>query len=154
MPVPGVGPVAATTVATVGTARAFTNGRHVAAWLGLVPRHHASGGRRRLGRIPTRGDVDLRTVRIQGARAIMRPLARRPDAISRWGTALHARPHQGGRLATGRTSQPPRWVPARTTGEEASPSSRSARFRSGWRGPVGPAPGDPGSRTGRQRPRF
>ena len=90
--VPGVGPVTATAlVATVGDARAFKNGRQFAAWLGMVPRQHSSGGTRRLDRITKRGDVYLRTLLIHGARAVMRQLARRTDATSRWGLALKAR---------------------------------------------------------------
>ena len=89
---PGIGPVTATAlVATVGNAHAFKNGRQFAAWLGLGPRQHSSGGTRRLGRITKRGDVSLRTLLIHGARAVMRQLARRTDATSRWVTALHAR---------------------------------------------------------------
>ena len=92
MQAPGVGPVTATAlVATVGNARAFKNGRQFAAWLGLVPRQHSSGGTRRLGRITKRGDVYLRTLLIHGARAVMRQLTRRTDATSRWVTALKAR---------------------------------------------------------------
>jgi transposase len=92
MQVPGVGPVTATAlVATVGNAHAFKNGRQLAAWLGLVPRQHSSGGTRRLGRITKRGDVYLRTLLIHGARAVMRHLARRTDTTSRWVTALQAR---------------------------------------------------------------
>ncbi|MDN5940903.1 MAG: IS110 family transposase [Nitrospira sp.] len=92
MQAPGIGPVTATAlVATVGTAHAFKNGRQCAAWLGLVPRQHSSGGTRRLGRITKRGDVSLRTWLIHGARAVMRQLARRTDATSRWVTALQAR---------------------------------------------------------------
>lgn len=92
MQVPGVGPVTATAlIATVGNAHAFRNGRQLAAWLGLVPRQHSSGGTRRLGRITKRGDVYLRTLLTHGARAVMRHLARRNDATSRWVTALHAR---------------------------------------------------------------
>jgi transposase len=92
MQVPGVGPVTATAlIATVGNAQAFRNGRQLAAWLGLVPRQHSSGGTRRLGRITTRGDVYLRTLLIHGARTVMRHLARRTDATSRWVAALHAR---------------------------------------------------------------
>jgi transposase len=92
MQVPGVGPVTATAlVATVGNAHAFKNGRQFAAWLGMVPRQHSSGGSRRLGRITKRGDVYLRTLLIHGARAVMRQLAHRPDVTSRWVTALKAR---------------------------------------------------------------
>jgi transposase len=89
---PGIGPVTATAlVATVGNAHAFKNGRQFAAWLGLVPRQHSSGGTQRLGRITKRGDVYLRTLLIHGARAVMRQLAQRTDATSRWVTALQAR---------------------------------------------------------------
>jgi len=89
---PGIGPVTATAlVATVGHAHAFKNGRQFAAWLGLGPRQHSRGGTRRLGRITKRGAVYLRTLLIHGARAVMRQLARRTDATSRWVTALHAR---------------------------------------------------------------
>jgi transposase len=92
MQVPGVGPVTATAlVATVGNACAFRNGRQLAAWLGLVPRQHSSGGTRRLGRITKRGDVYVRTLLIHGARAVLRQIARRTDATSRWITALQAR---------------------------------------------------------------
>lgn len=92
MQVPGVGPVTATAlVATVGDARAFRNGRQLAAWLGLVPRQHSSGGTRRLGRITKRGDVYVRTLLIHGARAVMRHIAHRTDTTSRWVTALKAR---------------------------------------------------------------
>lgn len=92
MQVPGVGPITATAVvATVGDGHVFKNGRQFAAWLGMVPRQHASGGTRRLGRITKRGDVYLRTLLIHGARAVMRHLARRTDATSRWVTALQAR---------------------------------------------------------------
>ena len=92
MHVPGVGPVTATAlVATVGDARAFRNGRQLAAWLGLVPRQHSSGGTRRLGWITKRGDVYLRTLLMHGARAVMRQLAHHSDGTSCWVTALKAR---------------------------------------------------------------
>ena len=79
-----MGPVTATAlVATVGNAHAFKNGRQFAAWLGLVPRQHSSGGTRRLGRITKRGDVYLRTLLIHGARAVMRHLACCTEATGR-----------------------------------------------------------------------
>ena len=78
-------------VATVGDARAFKNGRQFAAWLGLVPRQHSSGGTRRLSRITKCGDVYLRTLLIHGARAVMRQLARRTDATSQWVLGVKAR---------------------------------------------------------------
>lgn len=66
----GVGPLTADAlVATVGDARDFRNGRQLAAWLGLAPMQHSSGGRSRLGGISCRGDAYLRTLLIQGARS-------------------------------------------------------------------------------------
>ena len=66
----GIGPLTADAlVATVGSAREFRNGRQLAAWLGLVPSQHSSGGRTRLGSISCRGDAYLRTLLIQGARS-------------------------------------------------------------------------------------
>ena len=68
----GVGPITAdAVVATIGSAHSFANGRQFAAWLGLVPMQHSSGGRTRLGRISCRGDGYLRTLLIQGARSTL-----------------------------------------------------------------------------------
>ena len=66
----GVGPITADAmVASVGSAHEFKNGRQLAAWLGLVPTQHSSGGYTRLGTISCRGDAYLRTLLIQGARS-------------------------------------------------------------------------------------
>jgi transposase len=66
----GIGPITADAmVASVGSAREFKNGRQLAAWLGLVPTQHSSGGHTRLGTISCRGDAYLRTLLIQGARS-------------------------------------------------------------------------------------
>jgi len=71
--VPGIGPITATALAaTIGDPAHFRSGRHFAAWLGLVPRQHASGGKERLGRISKRGDSYLRKLLIHGARTVMR----------------------------------------------------------------------------------
>jgi transposase len=66
----GVGPITAdAVVASIGSAQEFKNGRQLAAWLGLVPTQHSSGGHIRLGTISCRGDAYLRTLLIQGARS-------------------------------------------------------------------------------------
>ena len=66
----GIGPITAdAAVATVGNAREFKQGRQMAAWLGLVPTQHSSGGHVHLGEISCRGDAYLRTLLIQGARS-------------------------------------------------------------------------------------
>jgi transposase len=70
--VPGIGPITASAVvATVGDAKNFTNGRQFAAWLGLVPRQHSTGGKPVLQGMSKRGDVYLRTLLIHGARAVI-----------------------------------------------------------------------------------
>ena len=66
----GIGPITAdAAVATIGSAHEFRNGRQLAAWLGLVPTQHSSGGHTRLGTISCRGDAYLRTLLIQSARS-------------------------------------------------------------------------------------
>lgn len=92
MHVRGVGPLTAiATISTVGSAHDFASGRQFAAWLGLVPRQHSSGGHDRLGRITRRGDAYLRTLFVQGARSVLQTAARRDDRMSRWIVALQAR---------------------------------------------------------------
>jgi len=77
----GIGPLIATAlVAAVGDAQTFSNGRQLAAWLGLVPRQHSSGGKPTLLGISKRGDRYLRTLLIHGARAV---IYRVKDASSR-----------------------------------------------------------------------
>lgn len=83
--IPGVGVIAATAmVASVGDARCFRNGRQLAAWLGLIPNQHSTGGRAKLGHITKRGDVYLRTLLIHGARAVLRQAQDRPAAVDTW----------------------------------------------------------------------
>lgn len=88
----GIGPVSASAlVAAVGDARQFASGRDMAAWLGLVPNQHSSGGKDRLGRISKRGDTYLRTLLIHGARAALNASASKEDHRSRWVQALNQR---------------------------------------------------------------
>lgn len=81
MAIEGVGPLTATAiVAAVADPRAFKNGRHLAAWLGLVPRHRSSGGKQTLLGISKRGDRYVRTLLIHGARAVVARAGTKPDA--------------------------------------------------------------------------
>src|SRR3954464_7542423 len=90
--VPGIGPVIGTgLVAAIGDASTFTSGRHLAAWLGLVPRQHSSGGKeRRLG-ISKRGDGHLRRQLMHGARALVAVSRGREGGLWAWVDALLAR---------------------------------------------------------------
>jgi transposase len=81
-------------VATIGDARQFESGRQLAAWLGLVPRQHSSGGKPTLLGIGKRGDVYLRTLLIHGARAVVRVTERRVDATDGWLKRLLGRRNQ------------------------------------------------------------
>lgn len=78
-------------MAAVGDGREFSNGRHLAAWMGLVPRQHSSGSRQILMGISKRGDKHLRTLLVYGARAVVRVAAGRSDPFSRWVNALRER---------------------------------------------------------------
>jgi len=71
--VPGIGPITASLlVATVGdTIGNFPSARHFAAWLGLVPRQHSSGGKTRLGRITKAGNRQIRTLLVLGATSMV-----------------------------------------------------------------------------------
>ncbi len=90
--IPGIGPIGATAVvATMGDPKAFKNGRHFAAFLGLVPRQHGSGGKPQLGRISRRGDVYVRRILIQGAHSILRRIDQRQGPRAEWLRALMAR---------------------------------------------------------------
>ena len=90
--VPGIGPVIATAlVAMVGDARAFASGRHLAAWAGLVPRQHSSGGKERLLGISKRGDSYLRRQLMHGARALVKVSKDREGKPWAWIDGLLAR---------------------------------------------------------------
>lgn len=93
--VPGIGPITASALlAAVGDARQFQNGRQMAAFLGLVPRQHSSGGKTRLLGIHKRGDSYLRGLLVHGARSVLRTAADKPDDRSRWLMNLATRRHR------------------------------------------------------------
>lgn len=88
----GVGPISATAiVASVGDARQFRSARQFAAWLGLVPSQHSSGGKERLGAISKKGDSYLRMLVIHGARAALNACKNKVDRRSEWVNQLQAR---------------------------------------------------------------
>lgn len=83
--VEGIGPLTATAlVAAMSDGKSFQNGRQFAAWLGLVPRQHSTGGKARLLGISKRGDPYLRTLLIHGARSVVYRASRKTDPRSRW----------------------------------------------------------------------
>ena len=81
----GVGPKTATAIiAAIGDGKEFKNGRHFAAWLGLVPRQFASGDRVKLMNITKRGDQHLRTLLVHGARAVVRTCGNQDTRMNLW----------------------------------------------------------------------
>tara|TARA_B110000967_G_C18810197_1_gene523159 strand:- start:278 stop:1270 length:993 start_codon:yes stop_codon:yes gene_type:complete len=83
--IPGVGDLTATAlVAAIPDAREFKNGRHMAAWLGLVPRQSSSGDKQTLLGISKRGDRYLRTLLIHGARSALSHYKKTDTLYGRW----------------------------------------------------------------------
>jgi transposase len=94
MRIEAIGPQTATAlVASVGDPHVFKNGRGFAAWLGITPRQHSSGGKERLGQITRQGDSYLRTLLVLGARAYLRTVDKKTDAKSAWAQRLKERRH-------------------------------------------------------------
>jgi transposase len=92
MEIEGLGPISASAIVTaVGNAKQFKNGRDMAAWIGLVPTQHSSGGKEKLGGISKRGDKFLRTLLIHGARSVIRFSETKTDKRNRWVNELIAR---------------------------------------------------------------
>jgi transposase len=92
MSIPGVGPLVATAlISAIGDVHHFRNGRELAAWIGLAPRQHSTGGKPRLLGISKRGNVYLRTLLIHGARSAQRWAARTPNPTNQWVLRLEYR---------------------------------------------------------------
>ena len=83
--IPGVGLLTATAlIAAIGDISVFKSGRELAAWLGLVPRQHSSGGKQNLLGISKRGDTYLRTLLIHGGRSVVRVAHKHQDKRNQW----------------------------------------------------------------------
>jgi len=90
--VPGVGPITAAAIeAFAPSLGSFRRGRDFAAWLGLVPKQHSTGGKERLGRVSKMGQRDIRKLLISGAMAVIRWEIRKGDDANPWIARLLAR---------------------------------------------------------------
>src|SRR5271169_2696404 len=93
--IPGIGPVTATAlIAAVGNGGAFHKGREFAAWLGIVPREHSTGGQQKLLGISKRGNSYLRRLFVQGARAVLQQRTKQSSGLSAWLAQLTSRTHR------------------------------------------------------------
>lgn len=91
MTIPGIGPVTALALAaTIEDPASFSGPREFAAFLGLVPRQHSSGGKARLGRITKMGNAYLRKLLVVGAHAVLHHQARHDDPLRQWARKLLA----------------------------------------------------------------
>jgi transposase len=82
---PGVGPITALAVETFAPPmEQFRRGRDFAAWLGLVPRQHSTGGKQKLGKTSKMGQRDIRRLLVIGATAVIRWASRRGAPAGSW----------------------------------------------------------------------
>ena len=94
MSIPGIGTLGATALlSAIGDAGRFAKARDLAAWIGLVPRQHSTGGRSNLLGISKRGNNYLRRLIISGARSCYAHLDRQRDRLGQWMDGLRTRMH-------------------------------------------------------------
>ena len=92
MTIPGIGPITAMAFqAFAPPMEGFRRGRDFAAWLGLVPRQHTTGGKPRLGKISKMGQRDLRRLLITGAMTVVQHATRRGETADPWLARMLAR---------------------------------------------------------------
>ena len=92
--IPGIGPVTATAVvAAIGNGAAFRKGREFAAWMGVVPREHSTGGKQKLLGISKRGNSYLRRLFVQCARAVLQQRTKQAPGLKAWLEQLTSRTH-------------------------------------------------------------
>jgi transposase len=90
--IPGIGILGATILSSIlGTGGSFKNGRHFAAFLGLTPKQHSSGGKEQLLGISKGGDTYIRTLLIHGARSVLLHVNKKTDYRSCWLRRLKAK---------------------------------------------------------------
>ncbi len=90
--IPGIGPIIATaTIAAIGNGAAFKKGRGFAAWLGVVPGEHSTGGKQKLTGTSRRGNKYLRKLFVQGAHSVLLQRTKQTSALSTWLANLASR---------------------------------------------------------------
>ena len=91
--IPGIGVITASAItATIGDIKVFRSGRHLAAWIGLVPRQSGSGGKVHMGKISKKGDAYLRKLLVLGATAVIRYCRNKPQFAAWINALLQRRP--------------------------------------------------------------
>ena len=127
--IPGIGPITASALAaTVTDPSHFRSGRQFAAWLGLVPRQHSSGGKARLVGVSKMGDGYLRRLLVLGATALIRYARTRSAPEGSWiGRLLERRPARLASVALANKTARVAWaVLARGEAYRAGPTAQAA----------------------------
>jgi transposase len=89
---PGIGPIGALAIETFAPPmHLFRRARDFAAWVGLVPRQHSSGGKQRLGKTSKNGQRDIRRLLIMGATSVIRWASRKGAPQHPWLAQMMAR---------------------------------------------------------------
>ncbi|MET0437110.1 MAG: IS110 family transposase [Devosia sp.] len=92
MTIPGIGPIAATAIlALAPPVETFAKSRDFAAWLGLAPRQHSTGGKQRLGSISKMGERTIRRLLIIGGSSMVRRACRHGAPVGSWLERMLAR---------------------------------------------------------------
>ena len=127
--IPTIGPVTASALrARITDAKQFENGRHMAAWLGIVPENDSTGGKARQKGISKKGDRYLRQLLVQGAMSVIRQAQRRPDKYP-WVTKLLAKLHpKAVAVALANKTARIAWA-IMARGETYTPGHRDARYQ-------------------------
>lgn len=84
MTIPGIAKITATAIYALAGHMNFNNGREFAAFLGLVPRQHSTGGKGRLGAITKNGDKYVRKLLVHGGRSVLQNANRHDDRYNSW----------------------------------------------------------------------
>jgi transposase len=132
-------------VAAIGNGETFARGRDLPAWLGLVPRQAATGGKPRLLVISKQGNKYLRKLLIHGSRAAMPSLARSGTALGAWLRGLLARAHPKHATETPRFFPPAFRLPSTLTAGSPACCGWSMNCATEWKRSRA---GDIGSRSG------
>ena len=126
--VPGVGPITASAIrARIGDPGQFENGRHMAAWLGLVPEQASSGGKEKQRGISKKGDGYLRRLLVSGAMSVVRQAQRRPEKYPWLAKLLGRMPGKAAAIALANKNARILWT-IMAHGGRYQPGHRNASF--------------------------
>jgi transposase len=129
--IPSIGPVIASALrARVADAKQFENGRHMAAWIGIVPENDSTGGKAKQKGISKKGDRYLRQLLVNGAMAVVRQAQRRPEKYPSVVKLLGRMPAKAAAIALANKTARIAWA-IMVNGGTYEAGHRAARYRSG-----------------------